>query len=177
MTKSEAKRKSDATWRLRNRERIAKRNRDYYAENADRISTRSQNYYQVNGERVKERVREYYLNHKEYCLQQCRMREARLADLVPNPRSGPWSGAEDQIALRSDILTTEKAVMLQRSYKAVQVRIYKLRRSQPSQCLWCGRDFLSLPLNRPREGRERTVFCSTSCASSNTQARLRTVSA
>lgn len=101
----------------------------------EKTRERSRNYMRVyreeNLEACRQRSREHAAGNREYYVRQSREFDARMRELVTNPRTGfKWSAPEDDVVLRSDISVAEKAVMLQRSYRAVGARMRRLTENQ-----------------------------------------------
>ncbi|EHB47615.1 hypothetical protein MycrhDRAFT_5741 [Mycolicibacterium rhodesiae JS60] len=97
---------------------------------------------------------EWKARNFHYLAEQQRTRNEKRSRLVGIPRTGAWTSAEDQIALRTDISQVEKVVLLQRSYGAVSNRLSILR-SSPKRCKRCGGEYLS--------SRRGTSYCSVEC--------------
>jgi hypothetical protein len=73
---------------------------------------------------------QFTVDRKEYERRNRQRREGSRAKLVWDPRSGPWTPAEDAILLRDDITLAEVMVMLQRSERAIVNRTRLLFASQ-----------------------------------------------
>jgi hypothetical protein len=63
--------------------------------------------------------RRYRVENRDYISAKRKQRAERYKKMIPRPRSGKWTPAEDGIALRDDISVIEIACILQRSYTAV----------------------------------------------------------
>lgn len=108
-----------------------------------------------------ERERDYHIRRK-------RAWDAKNRRMIPAPRVGHWTDAEDQVILRDGITTREKAAMLQRSYASVANRLSDLRRAERATCKACGSGFWMIPAKTDAAAQKgfysRGLFCSRECA-------------
>lgn len=130
-------------YRERNREQILEYARSYYANNREEGMEKRRSYYERNRGKFAEQRRVYRERNREHLLVAKRSYGKSVAAQVSsrmkqeNDQSRskathhgqPWTRAEDEIILRTDLTEKEKAFMLRRSIHSVSSRRRNLRRT------------------------------------------------
>lgn len=154
------------------------RHREYYLRNRERRIEKTKELVKAwraaNPERDLDNQRQWQARNKEYIARNRRAYNTRLRSMISQPRTGPWSAGEDALALREDLTLKERAVMLQRPYEGVRLRVRRLHNPRPRQprpkkpavkanCTGCGHFFVVT--------RDRKKYCSLDCWNSVQVAR------
>lgn len=102
--------------------------RERYLANAESIADRRREQY-ARYEAENRPARKAWRDANRSYLSKSKNRHHHLMQsLVSDPRTEPWTTAEEEIALREDLSVKEKCVILQRSYKSVLRRRSHLRK-------------------------------------------------
>lgn len=85
----------------------------------------------ANRERENTVNQKWRIRNREYHRELNRRNAQRYRSLVPSTtaRRGRWSAAEITILKRTDLLTTEKALILNRTHAAITSKLYDLRQA------------------------------------------------
>lgn len=100
---------------------------------------------------------EFVVDQREYSRRSLQRNREELRKPLISQRTGPWTAAEDEIALRDDLYIIEKVAMLQRSSTAINARIQHLRWAPVANCPVCGSEFLM-------RRNAKNLTCSNLCA-------------
>jgi hypothetical protein len=99
---------------------------------------------------------EFTVDEREYRKRIGLREKEKHRKLITHQRTGPWTAEEDAIAVREDLHTVEKIVMLQRSFATIHGRMYLLTRAPIAVCPVCQKEY---PKRRNNKG-----TCSLKCA-------------
>jgi hypothetical protein len=88
-------------------------------------------------------VNELTVSRSEYRRRKAARLRSKRAKAVVDPRTGPWTEAEDAIIRRADLYLVEKMAMLQRSENDVRNRVTRIVHGIELVCRYCEQPFMS----------------------------------
>lgn len=111
-------------YREKTSDNTRKTDRKYREENREKIREKHRRYREKHFEKTRERQQQYRKNNFEYLSLVATKFQNKCKEMIPNPKTGPWTHGEITLLTTSKLTLLETAVQLNRSYSAV---IYKRR--------------------------------------------------